>query len=323
MARFSKVGRFAGMTSEQSVSRVSIGNVLLETPLVIASGTWPHDPGFWRTPVSVGAGAACTKALTLNAREGNPGTRLWETPCGLLNSIGLQNQGIEHFLSEDLPGISAGDLRVVANVAMETEEETAEVLSRLSPFSELLAAVELNISCPNVDAGGMAWGSDPKLASRAVLGAREIWKGPLWVKLTPQCADIAVVGKASEKAGADALVVANTWLGMAIDTKCEKPVFRRGIAGLSGPAVFPLALRLVWEVSSAVEIPVIGCGGISKADDAISMMLAGASAVEIGTLHFADLSCFRKITEGILEHLALKGYSSPMELIGKGKRKDV
>ncbi|MFA0888993.1 MAG: dihydroorotate dehydrogenase [Synergistales bacterium] len=311
------------MTSERRSSRVSVGHVFLDSPLIIASGTWPHEAGFWKAPVCSGASAACTKALTLHAREGNPGIRLWETPCGLLNSIGLQNQGIDRFLSEDLPKISAKDLKVIANVAMETEEETEAVLSRLSRFSELLAAVELNISCPNVDAGGMAWGSDPRQAARAIRLARQNWKGPLWAKLTPQCAEISLVAKASEEAGADALVVANTWLGMAIDTSSEKPVFKRCVAGLSGPAVFPLALRLVWEVSSSVGIPVIGCGGISKSDDVISMMLAGASAVEIGTLHFADLSCFRKLQEGILEHLAAKGYSSPMELIGRGKRKDV
>ena len=307
------------MPLEKGASEVFIGKVPLRTPLIVASGTWPHGPEYWRDPVTSGAGAACTKALTLHPRQGNPGTRLWETPCGLLNSIGLQNQGVEAFIADDLPLIAAGDIKVIANVAMETEQETAEVLAALSRHESMLAAVELNISCPNVDGGGMAWGFDAKQASRAVRLCREKWRGPLWVKLTPQCTDIRQVAKAAEDAGADALVVANTWLGMAIDTKSEKPVFARVVAGLSGPAVFPLSLRLVWEAASAVDIPVIGCGGISRAEDVIAMMLAGATAVEIGTIHFTDLSCFSRIEEGFLEHLSTKGYASAMDLVGKGK----
>jgi len=301
-------------------SSISIGGVLLRSPLIIASGTWPHEPEYWKGPICSFVGAACTKALTLRPREGNPGIRLWETPCGLLNSIGLQNPGVDSFLRDDLPKISSGDVGIVVNVAMESEEETAEVLARLSVFEDRFLSMELNISCPNVDAGGMAWGSDPVLAARAVDLARRCWRGPLWAKLTPQCGNIAEVARAVEEAGADALVVANTWLGMAMDPVSEKPVFSRNVAGLSGPAIFPLALRLVWEVSSSVHIPVIGCGGISKTEDVISMMLAGASAVAIGTFHFSDLGCFRNIGRGLLEHLAAKGYSSPMDLIGKGKK---
>lgn len=309
------------MPVDRKKSEVFVGDVVLRSPLIIASGTWPHGPEYWRDPVTTGVGAACTKALTLRPRTGNPGIRVWETPCGLLNSIGLQNPGLEQFLMIDLPALSSGDVEVVANVAMETEEETGKVLGALSEKQHLLGAVELNISCPNVDGGGMAWGSDPAQAARAIRIARRNWKGPLWAKLTPQCGDIALVARAAEDAGADALVVANTWLGMAIDTNSGTPVFSRKFAGLSGPAVFPLSLRLVWEVSSAVGIPVIGCGGVSRAEDVLSMMLAGASAVEIGTFHFTDLSCFSRIEEGFLEYLSAKGYASAMELIGRGKRK--
>ena len=309
------------MPTDQTRSAVFVGEVALRSPLIIASGTWPHGPEYWHDPVTFGVGAACTKALTLHPRAGNTGIRVWETPCGLLNSIGLQNPGLQHFLMTDLPALSAGDVEVVANVAMETEEETGKVLVALSEEQHSLAAVELNISCPNVDGGGMAWGSDPTQAARAIRIARENWKGPLWAKLTPQCGDIALVARAAEDAGADALVVANTWLGMAIDTRSESPVFARKFAGLSGPAVFPLSLRLVWEVSSAVGIPVIGCGGVSRVEDVLSMMLAGATAVEIGTLHFTDLSCFSRLEQGFLEYLSAKGYASAMELIGRGKRK--
>lgn len=308
------------MPTDNKRSAVSVGEIALRSPLIIASGTWPHGPEYWRDPVTLGVGAACTKALTLLPREGNAGIRVWETPCGLLNSIGLQNPGLQDFLTTDLPALSAGDVEVVANVAMETEEETAKVLVDLSSGRNLLAAIELNISCPNVDGGGMAWGCDPVQATRAVRIARENWPGPLWVKLTPQCADISLVARAAQDAGADALVVANTWLGMAIDTSSESPVFARKFAGLSGPAVFPLSLRLVWEVSSAVGIPVIGCGGVSRVDDVISMMLAGASAVEVGTLHFTDLCCFSRLEKAFLEYLSAKGYASAMELIGRGKR---
>jgi len=308
------------MKSGKPVPSISIGTVFLRAPLVIASGTWPHQQEFWKGAVTEGIGAICTKALTLHPRSGNPGIRLWETPCGLLNSIGLQNPGIASFLEEDLPGICAGDVKVIANVAMETELETVQVLETLAEKDRGLAAVELNISCPNVDRGGMAWGSEPLQAARAVKAARAAWGGPLWVKLTPHCTDIASVAKASEEAGADALVVANTWLGMAIDTNTESPVFSRIVAGLSGPAVFPLSLRLVWEASSAVKIPVVGCGGVSSSEDAVAMMFAGASAVEIGTAHFADLACPGRVTKGILDHLSAKGYASPMELVGRGKR---
>lgn len=308
------------MPVDRKGSEVFVGDVALRSPLIIASGTWPHGPEYWRDPVTTGVGAACTKALTLRPRTGNPGIRVWETPCGLLNSIGLQNPGLEQFLTIDLPALSSGDVEVVANVAMETEEETEKVLVALSEKQHLLGAVELNISCPNVDGGGMAWGSDPAHAARAIRIARGNWRGPLWAKLTPQCGDIALVARAAEDAGADALVVANTWLGMAIDTNSGIPVFSRKFAGLSGPAVFPLSLRLVWEVSSAVGIPVIGCGGVSRVEDVLSMMLAGASAVEIGTFHFTDLSCFSRIEKGFLEYLSVKGYASAMELIGRGKR---
>ena len=308
------------MPVDRKGSEVFVGDVALRSPLIIASGTWPHGPEYWRSPVTTGVGAACTKALTLHPRTGNPGIRVWETPCGLLNSIGLQNPGLGQFLMIDLPSLSSGDVEVVVNVAMETEEETGKVLAALSEKQHLLGAVELNISCPNVDGGGMAWGSDPVQAARAIRIARGNWKGPLWAKLTPQCGDISLVARAAEDAGADALVVANTWLGMAIDTNSGTPVFSRKYAGLSGPAVFPLSLRLVWEVSSAVGIPVIGCGGVSRVEDVLSMMLAVASAVEIGTFHFTDLSCFSRIEEGFLEYLPVKGYASAMALIGRGKR---
>ena len=237
-----------------------------------------------------------------------------------MNSIGLQNNGIERFLSSELPAIASGNLKVIANVAMETRCETEAVLAGLSSSKEFVSSVELNISCPNVAGGGMTWGSDPVQASRAVKIAREKWEGPLWVKLTPQCNDIAEFAAAVEEAGADAVVVANTWLGMAIDPNSESPAFRRIFAGLSGPAVFPLALRLVWQASSAVRIPVIGCGGISRTEDVLAMMLAGASAVEIGTLHFTDLGCFRRICVEILDHLKSKGYTSAMDLVGRGKK---
>ncbi len=310
------------MHTNESRLETRVGTVVLRSPLIVASGTWPHQPNFWKDPLARGIGAACTKAITQSPREGNPGVRLWETPCGLLNSIGLQNPGVEHFLREELDAISTGDVKILANVAMETEEETGLVLDALAREQHRLAVVELNISCPNVDSGGMAWGCEPATASRAVRLAREHWDGPLWVKLTPQCTDIASVARSAEKSGADALVVANTWLGMAMDTRRERPVFSRKVAGLSGPSVFPLSLRLVWEVSSAVKLPVVGCGGISSSEDVLSMLLAGATAVEIGTYHFTNLGCFAAMGQGLLEHMGTKGYASLEEMIGKGKEID-
>jgi dihydroorotate dehydrogenase (NAD+) catalytic subunit len=304
------------MSSERSSLRCRVGGLDLRSPIIAASGTWPHDPSFWRGELTAGLGAICTKGITRNRREGNRGIRLWETPCGLLNSIGLQNSGVEAFISGELPEIGSRDVSLIANVAVEDLPSLAEVLKLLASVKDQIDAVELNISCPNVDEGGIAWGSNPESTAKAVACARSLWGGPLWVKLTPHACDIVKVATSAQECGADALVVANTWLGMAIDVESEKPVFDRVVAGLSGPAVFPLALRLVWEVARCVSIPVIGCGGIAEARDVVAMLFAGASAVEMGTALFLDLNLPAKFTLILKEYMQRHGYALTEEMVG-------
>lgn len=287
--------------------KTSIKDMELDSPLVIASGVWPYDKKMWGKDFLGGIGAACTKAVTAEPREGNSGIRVWETPSGMLNSIGLQNSGVDTFIKDHLQTLSSSTVPFVVNVAAESENEIELTLKKLEAFREIVPCVELNISCPNVDEGGMLWGKTPQGASRAVEIARKSWTGPLWVKLTPQASDICEVGMAAQEAGADALVASNTWLGMDIDINKKEPVFRRTFAGLSGPAIFPMALRVVWELCSAVSVPVIGCGGVHTSRDCIAMIMAGAAAVEIGTALFSDLSCPDRICRGLMEYLEANG----------------
>jgi dihydroorotate dehydrogenase (NAD+) catalytic subunit len=288
-----------------------VGTLELTAPFIAASGVWPYDPRFWRGDFTSGLGAACTKAISRTPRPGNSGLRLWETPSGLLNSIGLQNEGVEGFLKR-LGPIAWGErdgegIPVIANVVMETPEETQGTLDALRKVSGHLAAVELNISCPNADREGMAWGISPESAAEAARIAREVWKERLWVKMTPQTGDPEGVARALEQAGADVLVAGNTWLGMAMNLDTQKPVFERIFAGLSGPGIFPLALRWVWQVSHAVSIPVVGCGGVFDGSGAASMLLAGASAVELGTALFRNPNAPAEISAELKEYLQGKG----------------
>ena len=299
--------------------RMNIGKIELEHPVIPASGVWPYEEDFWRTQRLAGIGALCTKAISLRPRIGNRGVRLWETPAGVLNSIGLQNVGAYGF-AEKYSGLAKDcPVPVVANVVMESAEETAQTLSILQDTG-VLAAAELNISCPNVDGDGMAWGIDPSSAAIAVRAARKAWKGDLWVKMTPQAPCPEEVARAIEGEGADAIVAANTWLGMGMDMQRGKPAFERVVAGLSGPAIFPLALRLVWQVCGAVRIPIIGCGGVSSASDCAAMILAGASAVEVGTAFFRNLGVGKEISEGFEKYVSRYGCSRLEEIKGLARK---
>ncbi|MDD4159882.1 MAG: dihydroorotate dehydrogenase [Synergistaceae bacterium] len=281
---------------------VSIGSLNLDFPVIPASGVWPYEKDFWKSDRLCGIGAVCTKAISLHAKRGNSGIRLWETPAGVLNSIGLQNVGAAAFVEKYLPMAENCPVPVIANVVMESTKDTSETL-RILQDTGVPAGAELNISCPNVDGEGMAWGTDPLSAAKAVRAARKVWRGELWVKMTPQTACPEDVARAIEEEGADAIVAANTWLGMGMDMQRGKPAFDRVVAGLSGPAVFPLALRLVWQVCGAVSIPVIGCGGVATASDCAAMMLAGASAVEVGTAFFRNLDTGKEISEGLEKYV--------------------
>ena len=298
---------------------MKIGKLELEWPVIPASGVWPYEEDFWKAERLAGIGAICTKAISLRPRSGNRGVRLWETPAGVLNSIGLQNVGA-HGFAEKYTGLAKHcPVPVIANVVMESAEETAQTLGILQDTG-LLAAAELNISCPNVDGDGMAWGIDPSSAAIAVRAARKAWKGDLWVKMTPQTPCPEDVARAIEAEGADAIVTANTWLGMGMDMQRGKPAFDRVVAGLSGPAVFPLALRLVWQVCGAVRIPVIGCGGVTTASDCAAMILAGASAVEVGTAFFRNLDAGREISEGLEKYVSRYSCSRLEEIKGLARK---
>ena len=298
---------------------VSVGGLDLSSPVIIASGVWPYEPELWREDRLEGVGALCTKAVSLEARRGNDGMRVFETPCGMLNSIGLQNGGVRSFLKEYLPLVKGSNRPFLVNLVMESEGDVRANIALLRESSSSIPAIELNISCPNVDGDGMAWGMTPEGTAHATAIAREEWAGPLWVKLTPQAPDIAAVAKAAEQAGADALVCGNTWLGMAMDIRRKRPVFQRVVAGLSGPAVFPLALRTVWQAAGAVSIPVVGCGGIAGWEDGAAMILAGASALEIGSSLFTDFDLPRKITGGLRAWLVEEKEPSLAALVGRGR----
>jgi len=300
--------------------RTEVGGVDLDTPVIVASGVWPMDPALWPEGSLDGVGAVCSKGLTLKPRDGNPGCRIVETYSGVLNSIGLQNSGVNHFVAQELPALSFAGRPIIVNIAFETLDDLVEAVEVLKGSALKISALELNVSCPNVSRGGMTWGIHPDSLESAVTAARRAWDGILWVKLSPQAPSVGEFAELSQGCGAEAVVVGNTWLGTAIDNERERPFFENVFAGLSGPAVFPLALRAVWEAAGAVEIPVIGCGGISRPQDALSMILAGASAVEVGTALFVDSRLPASICRELERHLREKGLSSVGDLVGRARR---
>jgi dihydroorotate dehydrogenase (NAD+) catalytic subunit len=252
-------------------------------------------------------GGICTKGLTLNARPGNTGIRLWETPSGLLNSIGLENPGIRAFIKHELPCLSARGPVVIVNLAGGSVEEYAEGARLLNEVSAAIGMIELNISCPNVKAGGMAFGLDPRAAAQVVAETRRATTLPLMVKLSPNAPDLAAVARACQDAGADALSLVNTFKAMAIDIHKRRPVFDNTFAGLSGPCIRPLALRMVWELRDAVKIPIVGMGGIVSAEDALEFLMAGASAVQIGSATFSRPGAMTEVIEGIRSFMRKNG----------------
>ncbi|HOI81331.1 MAG: dihydroorotate dehydrogenase [Thermovirgaceae bacterium] len=303
----------------ESSLRTNVGGVNLETPVIVASGVWPMDPRLWPAGSMEGVGAVCSKGMTFEPREGNRGFRIMETYAGILNSIGLQNYGVEHFIAKELPLLDNSCRPVIVNIAFETLEDLRRILERLKVCRSMVGVVEMNVSCPNVSRGGLSWGVHTESLGNAVSMARQVWEGPLWVKLSPQVPSMGEFARLSQECGAQAVVVGNTWLGMAIDNDLERPFFENVFAGLSGPAIFPLALRAVWEAAGAVNIPVIGCGGIARPGDALSMILAGASAVEVGTALFIDSGLPASICRELEANLTKKGLASVRELVGRAR----
>lgn len=295
---------------------VKLPGLQLKNPIIPASGCF----GFGREfadfyDLSILGGIAI-KSATLHKRLGNPTPRVAETPMGMLNAIGLQNPGVDVIMEKELPWLSQFDTEIIANVAGASEEEYVEVVKKLNA-SPIVKAYELNISCPNVKHGGIGLGTTPELAAHVTALVKEAAEKPVYVKLSPNVTDIVSIAKAVEAAGADGLVLINTLMGMRIDLRSGKPILANITGGLSGPAIKPVAIRMVYQVAQAVSIPIIGVGGITCAEDVLEFLYAGASAVEVGAQNFVDPYCCVKIIEELPGVLEKYGISSVREAVGR------
>ncbi len=295
--------------------KVDIGKLQLKNPVMTASGTFGYGVEYSDFIDISRIGGIIVKGTTLRKREGNPYPRMKETASGMLNAVGLQNKGVDYFIEHIYPQLTNVDTNIIVNVSGSTIDEYVKTAEKLN-YLEKIPAIELNISCPNVKEGGMLFGTSCTAANEVVAKVRRIYKNVLIVKLSPNVTNISEIAKAVEEGGADAISLINTVLGMAIDAETRKPCLSTVTGGLSGPAIKPLALRMVWETAHSVKIPVIGMGGIMNAVDAIEFMLAGASAVEVGTANFIDPTVTIKIIEGIEDYLYQHGYSSVSEIVG-------
>lgn len=294
---------------------VKIGGLNLKNPVMTASGTFGYGLEFADFVNLEEIGGIIVKGTTLHPREGNPYPRMYETASGMLNCVGLQNKGVDYFCSHIYPQIKDIRTNMIVNVSGSCPEDYAECAARIVEL-EHIPAIELNISCPNVKQGGMAFGVTPEGAASVVKAVREAYHKTLIVKLSPNVTSVADIARSVVDAGADALSLINTLMGMAIDIEKKRPVLSINTGGLSGPAVKPVALRMVWQVAQAVNVPVIGLGGIMNARDAIEFLLAGASAIQIGTANFIDPAVTVKVAKGINDYLDSHGYSSVSEIIG-------
>ncbi len=294
---------------------VDIAGIKLKNPVIAASGTFGYGLEFEKYIDLNLIGGISVKGLSVKPREGNPTPRIVETPSGMLNAIGLQNIGIEAFVKEKMPLLRKYDTAVIANFFGDSIDEYTEAAARLSDV-EGIAALEMNISCPNKQEGWLVFGTDPNMLKRVVGAVRKVTKIPLIVKLSPNVTDITVTAKAAEESGADAISLINTLTGMAVDIETRRPVLANITGGLSGPAIKPVALKMVWQSAQAVSIPVIGLGGIMRWEDAVEFLLAGASAVQVGTANFVDPEASLKIAEGIEAYCRRKGVGSVKDLVG-------
>lgn len=295
--------------------KVNIGALKLKNPVLTASGTFGYGEEFADFVDLTRLGGFIVKGTTLHPREGNPYPRIAETPMGMLNAVGLQNKGVHYFVEHIYPRLKDLDTNVIVNVSgssVEDYRETAAIINEL----ENIPAIELNISCPNVKHGGMTFGVHPEAAAEVVSAVRSAYHKTLIVKLTPNVTDITEIAKAVEGAGADSISLINTMLGMAIDAERRKPLLSTVTGGLSGPCVKPVALRMVWQVAKVVKVPVVGLGGIMNATDAIEFLLAGATAIELGTANFIDPAITVKVVDGINDYLDRHGFKSVHEIIG-------
>lgn len=297
-------------------TQVNIGRgLMIKNPVMTASGTFGYGTEYTDFIDLARLGGIVVKGTTLHHREGNPYPRMAETPSGMLNAVGLQNKGVDYFIEHIYPTISNYDTAVIVNVSGSQIEDYITTAERLNALPHI-PAIELNISCPNVKEGGMAFGVTCAGASSVVRAVRAVYDKTLIVKLSPNVTDITEIARAVEAEGADAISMINTLLGMAIDAEKRRPILSTITGGLSGPAVKPVALRMVWQTAQVVNIPIIGMGGIATATDAIEFLLAGATAIEVGTYNFVDPTATIQIVEGIENYMLRHGFSNITELIG-------
>jgi len=266
---------------------VNLAGMVMKNPIVVASGTFGFGREYSQFYDLSELGGICAKGLTLHRREGNPAPRIAETPMGILNSVGLQNPGVDAFIEEEMPFLRQYDVKIIANISGNTPEEYGVMCEKLADAG--VDMIEVNISCPNVKAGGLAYGTKPELAAEVTeVAKKHAGKVPVMVKMSPNVTDVTEIARAIEGAGADAVSLINTLRGMRIDINTGRPILKMNTGGLSGPAVLPVAVRMVWEVANAVKIPILGMGGVSKGSDAVQLMMAGAAAVAVGTACIAD-----------------------------------
>lgn len=294
---------------------VVLAGVRMKNPVVVASGTFGFGREYGRFYDLSELGGICCKGLTLCRREGNPPPRIAETPMGILNSVGLQNPGVDAFIAEELPELRKHDLAVIANISGNTPEEYGVMCEKLSAAG--VDMIEVNISCPNVKAGGLAYGTRPELAAEVTQVAKaHAGKVPVMVKLSPNVTDITEIARAVEDGGADAVSLINTLRGMRIDVNTHRPILKMNTGGMSGPAVLPVAVRMVWEVAQAVKVPILGMGGVSRGEDAAQLMLAGATAVAVGTAMFADPFAPIKVRDELADIASRQGLERVAQLTG-------
>ncbi|ADG82677.1 dihydroorotate dehydrogenase [Thermincola potens] len=294
---------------------VNLGGLQMKNPVTTASGCFGFGPEYAPYIDLNRLGAIVVKGTTLEPRLGNPGVRIVETPAGILNSIGLQNPGVDHFISKALPYLKEYDTPVVVNIAGNTLEDYAELAKRLTAANGV-AALEVNISCPNVKKGGMVFGTDCFMAAEVIRTVKQHTTLPVIAKLSPNVTNIVEIAQGVAEAGADALALINTLLGMAIDIHTRKPVLGNTVGGLSGPAIRPVAVRIIWQVAQAVNLPILGMGGIMSGEDAIEFILAGATAVAVGTANFVNPRATMDVLEGIEQYMEKYGVKDINELVG-------
>lgn len=295
---------------------VTLAGMTMKNPIVVASGTYGFGREYGQFYDIDNLGGICCKGLTLTPREGNPPPRIAETPMGILNSVGLQNPGVDAFIAHELPELRKHDVKVITNISGNTPEEYGLMCAKLADAG--VDMIEVNVSCPNVKCGGLQYGTVPEMTAEVTECAKKAAGSvPVMIKLSPNVTDITAIARAVEDAGADAISLINTLRGMRIDVRTHRPILHMNTGGLSGPAVLPVAVRMVWEVANTVSIPILGMGGVAKAEDAAQMMLAGATAVAVGTACFADPYTPLKVRDGLAEIAAAQGMQAVRELTGQ------